>query len=209
MRIAHVIKRAIDIFGSIIALTILSPAFVAIAALILLGNGPPVLFFERRIGRRDREFTICKFCSMTFEQDESGHYLPDDARLTALGRRLRALSLDELPQLWNVLRGDMSLVGPRPLPVRYLSRYTSTERRRHAVRPGMTGWAQVNGRNSLTWGQKFELDIWYVDHWGLGLDLEIFWLTLIKVLRRTGISQDGCSTMPEFLGSTSMSAEKK
>jgi lipopolysaccharide/colanic/teichoic acid biosynthesis glycosyltransferase len=132
--------------------------------------------------------------------DASGELLPDAARLTGWGRFLRASSLDELPQLWNVLRGDMSLVGPRPLPVRYLPRYSVQQRRRHLVRPGITGWAQVHGRNALTWEQKFDLDVWYVDHRSLGLDLKILYMTALKVIHRDGISQDGHATMPEFRG---------
>jgi lipopolysaccharide/colanic/teichoic acid biosynthesis glycosyltransferase len=141
-----------------------------------------------------------KFRTMTDGRDARGELLPDAQRLTRLGRFLRNSSLDELPQLWNVLRGDMSLVGPRPLLAAYLPRYDSTQSRRHEVRPGVTGWAQVNGRNSLTWDQKFELDVWYVDHCSLWLDAKILWLTLLRILRRDGISQAGHATMPEFLG---------
>jgi len=139
---------------------------------------------------------------MTGVRDQAGKLLADEQRLTTLGRFLRSTSLDELPQLWNVLKGDMSLVGPRPLLPEYLPRYTPFQRRRHEVKPGTTGWAQVSGRNALTWEQKFELDTWYVDHWSLLLDIKILWLTLLRVIRREGISQDGHATMPEFLGST-------
>jgi lipopolysaccharide/colanic/teichoic acid biosynthesis glycosyltransferase len=138
---------------------------------------------------------------MTDVRDQTGNLLADEQRLTALGRFLRSTSLDELPQLWNVLKGDMSLVGPRPLLPEYLSRYTAFQRRRHEVRPGITGWVQVNGRNSLTWEQKFDLDVWYVDHGGLWLDIKILWMTMLQVFRRDGISQAGHATMPEFAGS--------
>jgi lipopolysaccharide/colanic/teichoic acid biosynthesis glycosyltransferase len=142
---------------------------------------------------------------MTDVRDQAGELLPDEQRLTVLGRLLRGTSLDELPQLWNVLKGDMSLVGPRPLLPEYLPRYTALQRRRHEVKPGITGWAQVNGRNSLTWEQKFDLDVWYVDHQSLWLDVKILWLTVLQVLRRDGISQQGHATMPEFMGSQAQS----
>jgi lipopolysaccharide/colanic/teichoic acid biosynthesis glycosyltransferase len=146
---------------------------------------------------------------MTDDRNPLGHLLRDQERLTAIGRVLRKTSLDELPQLWNVLKGDMSLVGPRPLLPEYLPRYTAFQRRRHEVKPGITGWVQVNGRNTLTWEQKFELDVWYVDHWSIALDLEILWLTMLQVLQREGISQAGHATMPEFVGSSALKTGTK
>jgi lipopolysaccharide/colanic/teichoic acid biosynthesis glycosyltransferase len=161
--------------------------------------GKPVLFRQLRIGHREKVFTFLKFRTMTDVRDQTGKLLADEQRLTALGRFLRRTSLDELPQLWNVLKGDMSLVGPRPLLPEYLPRYTAFQRRRHEVKPGITGWAQVNGRNALTWEQKFELDVWYVDNCSIKLDLEILWLTLVKVIRREGINAIGSATMPEYM----------
>jgi lipopolysaccharide/colanic/teichoic acid biosynthesis glycosyltransferase len=159
-----------------------------------------VLFRQSRPGFREQPFTICKFRTMHDLKDSQGRLLPDGQRLSRLGTFLRRTSLDELPQLWNVLKGDMSLVGPRPLLPEYVARYNTHQRRRHEVKPGITGWAQVNGRNALTWEQKFDLDVWYVDHWSLWLDIKILWLTLLKVWQRDGISQDGHATMPEFMG---------
>jgi sugar transferase EpsL len=191
------------IFDIVFALLLLAPASILmlmVAAFTMLRDGRPVLYTEERIGRFDRPFKFFKFRSMSNARDAQGELLPDAERLTRWGRFLRASSMDELPQLWNVLRGDMSIVGPRPLPVRYLPRYTERQRRRHLVSPGITGWAQVRGRNALTWDQKFDFDIWYVEHQSFWLDLKILWLTGIKVIRRDGISQDGHATMPEFRG---------
>jgi sugar transferase EpsL len=182
-------------------LILLSPLLVGIAVVLLLSMGSPVVFRQRRTGRYGRPFWLYKFRSMSDVRDGSGELLPDADRLRPVGRSLRAASLDELPQLWNVLRGDMSMVGPRPLLPQYLERYTASQRRRHEVRPGITGWAQVNGRNSLTWERKLESDVWYVDHQGFWLDVKILCLTVLQVLRRDGISQAGHATMPEFLGS--------
>ena len=187
---------------AIILLALFAPLGVCIAVLTVIDTRCSPLFAQRRIGQCNRVFTIYKFRTMIDVCDSSGRLLPDERRLTALGRFLRSTSLDELPQLWNVLRGDMSLVGPRPLLFEYLPRYTAFQRRRHEVRPGITGWVQVNGRNSLTWEQKFKLDVWYVDHGSPWLDAKILWLTLLQVLRRDGISAAGHATMPEFLGST-------
>ena len=173
-----------------------------VALRIILGR--PVLFSHERIGLDGKPFQFYKFRTMTNACDERGCLLPYRARMTSLGGRLRRFSLDELPQLWNVLKGDMSLLGPRPLLPQYLPRYTPFQRRRHEMKPGITGWAQVNGRNGLTWEQKFELDVWYVDHWSFWLDLKILWLTLLKVVCGEGISQQGHSTMPEFMGSPTM-----
>ena len=194
-------KNLIDRSLAGIGLVILSPLMLAFAGLIRVRIGKPVLFRQLRIGHREKVFTFLKFRTMTDVRDQTGKLLADEHRLTALGRFLRSTSLDELPQLWNVLKGDMSLVGPRPLLPEYLPRYTLFQRRRHEVKPGITGWVQVNGRNSLTWEQKFELDVWYVDHQSLWLDVKILWLTVLQVLRRDGISQEGHATMPEFMGS--------
>jgi lipopolysaccharide/colanic/teichoic acid biosynthesis glycosyltransferase len=159
------------------------------------------------MGYREKQFTFLKLRTMTDARDAQGILLPDEQRLSALGRFLRASSLDELPQLWNVLKGDMSLVGPRPLLPEYLARYNTHQRRRHEVKPGITGWAQVNGRNALTWEEKFDLDVWYVDHCSLWLDVKILWLTLLKVLHRDGISHDGHATMPEFMGTSNVTGQ--
>jgi lipopolysaccharide/colanic/teichoic acid biosynthesis glycosyltransferase len=162
--------------------------------------GLPILFRQQRPGLHGKPFTLLKFRTMTDARDAQGNLLPDAERLTPFGSFLRRTSLDELPAFFNVLRGDMSLMGPRPLLMAYLDRYTPEQARRHEVRPGITGWAQVNGRNAITWEQKFVLDVWYVDNWSLWLDLKILFLTGWKVLRREGISQEGHATMPEFLG---------
>jgi sugar transferase EpsL len=199
------IKNIIDRVLAAIALLIFSLVMLTLAGLIRVLIGSPVLFRQTRIGLGEKPFTFLKFRTMADTRDAHGILLPDGQRLTALGRFLRAASLDELPQLWNVLKGDMSLVGPRPLLPEYLPRYNTYQHRRHEVRPGISGWAQVNGRNSLTWEQKFDLDVWYVDHCSLGLDAKILWLTLLKVLRRDGISQLGHATMPEFLGAPAQS----
>jgi len=197
----ELIKRVMDRSLAGIGLVFLSPLMLALASLIRLRMGSPVLFRQIRIGHRDRPFTFLKFRTMIDTRDPRGNLLPDERRLTALGRFLRASSLDELPQMWNVLKGEMSLVGPRPLLPEYLPRYTAHQRRRHETKPGVTGWAQINGRNELTWERKFDLDVWYVDHWSLSLDIKILWRTFLKVVRREGISQGGHATMPEFTGS--------
>jgi len=162
--------------------------------------GSPILFRQQRPGRFAKPFWLLKFRTMSEQREASGDLLPDAVRLTRVGRLLRAISLDELPQLWNVLRGDISLVGPRPLLMDYLPRYSPEQARRHDVMPGITGWAQINGRNALTWEEKFALDNWYVNNWGLALDLRILLLTLIRVLKRDGITPAGHATMPEFTG---------
>jgi sugar transferase EpsL len=195
-----VLKNAVDRSFAAVGLVILSPVLLALACLIRARLGKPVLFRQIRIGRGEKAFVFLKFRTMTHVHDSRGMLLPDEQRLSAFGQFLRASSLDELPQMWNVLRGEMSLVGPRPLLPEYLPRYNTHQRRRHEVKPGITGWAQVNGRNALTWEQKLNFDVWYVDHWSLGLDLKIIWLTLVKVIRREGISQPGNATMPEFTG---------
>ena len=202
-----VLKNIIDRSLAGIGLLILSPVILALACLIQMRLGKPVLFRQTRIGHGDKPFTFLKFRTMTDARDSRGILLPDEPRLTALGRFLRASSLDELPQLWNVLKGNMSLVGPRPLLPEYLARYNTHQRRRHEVKPGITGWAQVNGRNALTWEEKFDLDVWYVDHCSLWLDVKILWLTLLKVLHRDGISHDGHATMPEFMGTSNVTGQ--
>ena len=190
-------RRALDIAIAGPALVLLAPVLVAVAIAVRLCMGPPAVFRQRRAGYQGRPFTLLKF--RTMRPGVRGE--PDDARLTRLGALLRACSLDELPQLWNVLRGDMSLVGPRPLLMEYLERYTPEQARRHDVRPGITGLAQVRGRNAITWEKKFALDVWYVDHASLGLDLYILWRTFVAVVRRSGVSAPGHATMPVFEGS--------
>jgi lipopolysaccharide/colanic/teichoic acid biosynthesis glycosyltransferase len=200
--VSKTLKRTIDILVAAISLAVLSPLLLLLAILLRRSTRSTALFRQKRAGLKGQPFTLFKFRTMTDVRDRAGKSLADEQRLTTLGRSLRSTSLDELPQLWNVLRGDMSLVGPRPLLFEYLPRYTAFQRRRHEVRPGITGWVQVNGRNSLTWEQKFKLDVWYVDHGSPWLDAKILWLTLLQVLRRDGISAAGHATMPEFLGST-------
>jgi lipopolysaccharide/colanic/teichoic acid biosynthesis glycosyltransferase/glycosyltransferase involved in cell wall biosynthesis len=194
------ISRAMDITVSILALALLSPVMVLVAAAIWLFMGKPILFGQSRPGLRGHPFILLKFRTMTSARDTQGRLLPDGERITSLGRWLRRTSLDELPQLFNVLRGDMALVGPRPLLMSYLERYTPTQVRRHEVKPGITGWAQINGRNGLTWEEKFELDLWYVNHQSLWLDLKILAKTVWKTLTGEGISQPGHATMEEFRG---------
>lgn len=193
-------KRLLDIGLTLPALTVLSPLLALLALLVRVKLGTPVLFRQVRPGLHGKPFTIYKFRTMTEARDANGQLLPDAERLTKFGRFLRSASLDELPELINVLKGDMSLVGPRPLLMQYLERYTPVQARRHEVRPGITGWAQINGRNALTWEQKFELDVWYVDHVSLWLDAKIIVLTVWKTLRREGISQPGQATAEEFMG---------
>jgi sugar transferase EpsL len=194
-------KRWLDVGLALVLLLLLSPALAITALLVRITCGRRVLFRQVRPGLYGRPFTILKYRTMTDARDAGGRPLPDGARLTALGRWLRANSLDELPELINVLRGEMSLVGPRPLLMQYLERYTPEQLRRHEVRPGITGWAQVRGRNGLPWEQKFVLDLWYVDHVSLRTDLTILVQTIWKAARREGINQDGEATVQEFLGS--------
>lgn len=193
-------KRWFDLILTLPALALLSPLIAGLAVLVRTRLGASVLFRQQRPGLNGRPFTILKFRSMTDAHDAQGNLLPDAERLPPLGRFLRSTSLDELPELWNVLRGDMSLVGPRPLLMQYLDRYTPEQARRHEVRPGITGWAQVNGRNALTWEQKFALDVWYIDHVSLWLDLKIIALTFWKIVKREDISQPGQATAEEFMG---------
>ncbi len=193
-------KRAFDLLVSAVLLVVLSPVLALVAMLVALRLGRPVLFTQRRPGLHAQPFTLMKFRTMTDVRGPDGVLLPDGERLTSFGRFLRSTSLDELPELWNVLRGDMSLVGPRPLLEAYLPRYSSQQARRHEVRPGLTGWAQVNGRNATTWEERFEMDVWYVDHRSMRLDLQILWWTARAVVSRHGVSADGHATMPEFQG---------
>ncbi|HID61593.1 MAG TPA: sugar transferase [Anaerolineae bacterium] len=194
-------KRVLDIVLATAALALLSPVALLVALAVRLTMGPPVIFRQVRPGLRGRPFVMYKFRTMLDLHDEKGNPLPDEKRLTELGKSLRRWSLDEIPELWNVLKGDMSLVGPRPLLVKYLPLYTPEQARRHEVKPGVTGWAQVNGRNAISWEQKFALDVWYVDNQSLWLDLKIIALTVWKILKREGISQPGQATMEEFRGS--------
>jgi lipopolysaccharide/colanic/teichoic acid biosynthesis glycosyltransferase len=194
-------KRLFDIVVSAVALLLLSPLIAFVALLVRLRMGSPVLFRQQRPGLHGRAFELVKFRTMTHAPAGADPLATDAQRLTRLGRFLRASSLDELPELWNVLKGDMSLVGPRPLLMQYLPRYSADQARRHLVRPGLTGWAQVNGRNALRWEEKFALDVWYVDNRSFGLDLRILLLTVWHVVRPRGISAEGEATMPEFMGS--------
>jgi len=193
-------KRLFDLLGSTLGLLIISPVLLIVAILVRIYHGSPVLFGQTRPGLRGRPFRIFKFRTMTEARAADGNLLSDEQRLTPLGRFLRASSLDELPELFNILRGEMSFVGPRPLLMQYLERYNPEQARRHDVLPGITGWAQVNGRNNVSWEDKFELDVWYVDHWSLGLDIRILLLTLWKVVAREGINEPGNATAREFMG---------
>ena len=196
----RIAKSAIDFLGAACALLSLAPVLAALALAIRITMGAPVLFRQVRTGHAGETFQIAKFRTMTDARDQAGNLLADEKRLTLLGSLLRRFSLDELPQFWNVLRGDMSLVGPRPLLPEYLPRYSAFQRRRHLVKPGITGWAQIRGRNALSWEQKFELDVWYAEHASLWLDIRILATTVASVLRRQGISQEGHATMPVFMG---------
>ncbi|NUM43067.1 MAG: sugar transferase [Anaerolineales bacterium] len=193
-------KRLFDLLLTIPGLILVTPLLLLTALLVRLFHGSPVIFQHKRPGYRGEPFTLYKFRTMSNARDPRGNLLPDEARLTPLGKFLRATSLDELPELLNVLKGEMSLIGPRPLLMQYLDRYTPEQARRHDALPGITGWAQINGRNNLSWEAKFELDVWYVDHWSVGLDIKILALTFWKVLKREGISEPGNATAREFMG---------
>lgn len=199
-------KRLFDLALTIPGLIVLLPVILILFIISRVVIGSPVLFRQRRPGRNGDIFEMVKFRSMTNATDAQGNLLPDAQRLPRYGKLLRASSLDELPELWNVVKGEMSLVGPRPLLERYLPLYSEEQRRRHEVLPGVTGWAQVNGRNAISWEQKFEYDVWYVDNVSLGLDIKILWLTVRKVFKRSEISAEGHSTMPEFTGSKEVSS---
>lgn len=193
-------KRVFDLIAAALALLVLSPLIILLGLLVLVTFGPPIIFRQLRPGFKGRPFQIYKFRTMTEGTDPQGNPLPDSVRLTALGRVMRSTSLDELPELLNILRGEMSVVGPRPLLMEYLPLYTPRQMRRHDAYPGLTGWAQVHGRNAVDWEERFDLDVWYVDHRSFGLDLKIVLLTVWKVIRREGITQPGRATMEYFKG---------
>lgn len=192
------LKRAIEIILSLSGLIFLMPIYLVIIILVRTNLGSPIFFKQKRPGLNNKVFNIYKFRTMTNDHDHYGNLLPDETRLTKFGRFLRSTSLDELPSLWSVLKGDMSLIGPRPLLVEYLPFFSEKQARRHEVRPGITGWAQVNGRNAISWEEKFELDVWYVDNLSITIDIKILWLTIIRVLFRDGISPDNKDIMPRF-----------
>ncbi len=196
-----VFKRVLDVASVILLLIITSPVFIITWLTLLFQNNGKPFFFQQRPGRNQIPFTIIKFKTMNDARDGHGNLLPDNARLTTFGKIVRKLSIDELPQLINVLKGDMSLIGPRPLLFKYLPLYSPVQNRRHEVRPGITGWAQVNGRNSISWTKRFELDVYYVDHVSLSLDFKIFWLTILKILKREGVNQSESRPMEPFNGS--------
>lgn len=194
------IKRFFDIISSLLAIIILSPVLAVTAVLVRIKLGSPVLFKQERPGKDEKIFSLYKFRTMTDEKDENGELLPDEVRLTKFGQFLRSTSLDELPELFNILKGDMSVIGPRPLLVRYLPRYNSHQKRRHEVRPGLSGWAQVNGRNTVSWEDKFNMDVEYVDNYSFLMDIKILLMTVVNVLKHDGISSETSVTMEEFMG---------
>ncbi|MEA3352452.1 MAG: sugar transferase [Campylobacterota bacterium] len=194
-------KTIFDKTLALFLIILLSPVYIAVVLLILFKMGRPVLFTQKRPGFKDKIFKIYKFRTMTNERDKNGELLSDEVRLKGIGKFIRAASLDELPQLFNVLKGDMSFVGPRPLLVEYLDLYSDQQKRRHDVKPGITGWAQVNGRNAISWEQKFEYDLWYVENRSFFLDIKILWLTFLKVLKRSDINSSANITMEKFKGS--------
>ncbi len=196
------LKRLIDLLVSTIAFVLLLPVFLVLTLLLAIANDGKPFFFQTRPGKGEKLFRIIKFKTMNDKRDVSGNLLPDAARLTPVGRFVRKTSLDEIPQLLNVIKGDMSLVGPRPLLVQYLPLYNDRQRRRHEVRPGITGWAQVNGRNAISWEEKFEYDVYYVEHQSLALDLKIIWLTFRKVIKSEGVNSATAATMEVFTGSS-------
>ncbi len=195
------VKRSMDVVAAGVGLVVTAPVLAVASGAVAVSMGRPVMFSQTRPGRNGKPFEIYKLRTMSDARDASGKLLPDAERLTRVGRFLRAASIDELPQLWNVLRGDISLVGPRPLLMQYLARYSPEQARRHEVLPGITGWAQINGRNAVRWEERFRLDTWYVDNWSLALDARILAATVVKVLRRDGINEAGAATMTEFKGS--------
>ena len=196
------IKRLFDLTISIAGMFILSPLYVLLILSIYFKLGKPILYRQTRAGFNGEAFVLYKFRTMREQYDAEGNPLPDEQRLGPFGRFMRSFSFDELPELWNVMQGDMSLVGPRPLLMRYLPRYNAEQMRRHEVKPGITGWAQIHGRNELSWEERFKQDVWYVDNQSLWLDIRILAITIVKILRREGISAEGHATMPEFTGST-------
>ena len=193
-------KPLIDFVVALLVFTALSPVFIVVVILLAIANGGKPFFFQRRPGKNEKIFKVIKFKTMNDRRDKGGHLLPDAQRLTAIGSFIRRTSLDEIPQMLNVLRGDMSLIGPRPLLIEYLPLYSDVQKRRHDVKPGITGWAQVNGRNTISWAQKFEYDVWYVDHVSFALDFRIFWRTIRNVVRSEGISSATSATMEKFTG---------
>lgn len=203
----HTIKRIFDIVLSFLLIILLLPFLLLLSLLIRANLGKPILFKQQRPGKDGKIFTMYKFRTMSDKKDEKGQLLSDELRMTKFGNFLRGTSLDEFPELYNVFKGEMSFVGPRPLLVEYLDRYTPVQARRHELKPGITGWAQVNGRNAISWEEKFKLDIWYIDNWSLLLDIKILVLTAIKVLKRDGITQEGNVTMSKYMGSNNNGVE--
>ena len=200
MKVNLIIKRVIDILGSLIGLILLSPVFIVTSILVYIKLGSPIFFIQKRVGKNNKVFKMIKFRTMKNDKNKFGEYLSDEERLTPFGNKLRSLSIDELPELINVLKGDMSLVGPRPLLVEYLELYSDEQIRRHEMRPGITGLAQVNGRNSISWNERFEMDVDYIDTYNLFLDIKILFITVYKVIKRDGICQEGNATMESFNG---------
>lgn len=194
------IKRILDIISSLLAIIILSPFLAVTAVLVKTKLGSPVLFKQERPGKDEKIFTLMKFRTMTDERDENGELLPDEVRLTKFGKFLRSTSIDELPELFNILKGDMSVIGPRPLLVEYIPRYNEHQHRRHEVRPGLSGWAQVNGRNTVSWEDKFDMDVHYVDNYSFAMDVKILFMTVLNVLKKEGISSQTSATMEVFMG---------
>lgn len=194
------LKRFFDFLLSLIAIILLSPVFLVVALLVRTKLGSPILFCQERPGKDEKIFKMYKFRSMSDERDENGQLMPDEVRLTSFGKKLRSTSLDELPELFNILKGDMSIVGPRPLLVKYLPLYSAEQRKRHDVRPGLTGWAQANGRNAISWEEKFKYDVEYTEKYSFFMDLKIIFMTVRSVLRHEGISSESAATMEEFLG---------
>ena len=198
--IQYFIKRTFDIIASLGGLIVFSPIIIVVAILVRVNLGSPILFTQDRVGKNNKIFKMMKFRTMKDGVDKDGKLLPDGDRLTNFGKILRSTSLDELPEFINILKGDMSLIGPRPLLVEYIPLYSKEQKRRHDVLPGLTGWAQINGRNAISWGEKFKLDVYYVDNWSLGLDIKIFFLTFYKIFKRDGINQNENITMHKFNG---------
>lgn len=194
------IKRILDIISSLLAIIILSPLLAVTAVLVKTKLGSPVLFKQERPGKDEKIFTLMKFRTMTDERDENGELLPDEVRLTKFGKFLRSTSIDELPELFNILKGDMSVIGPRPLLVEYIPRYNEHQHRRHEVRPGLSGWAQVNGRNTVSWEDKFDMDVHYVDNYSFAMDVKILFMTVLNVLKKEGINSETSATMEVFMG---------
>ncbi|MDK0927591.1 sugar transferase [Clostridium perfringens] len=199
--IQYFIKRTFDIVAALGGLIVFSPIIIVVAILVRVNLGSPILFTQDRVGKDNKIFKMLKFRTMKDGVDKEGNLLPDSERLTNFGKALRSASLDELPELINILKGDMSLIGPRPLLVEYLPLYSKEQKRRHDVLPGLTGWAQINGRNAISWREKFKLDVYYVDNWSVGLDIKIFFLTFYKIFKRDGINQEGMATTVKFDGS--------